>query len=91
MHDPRLYRDLDTAYQRLVRTRPRPWQAGYATLDELVAAIRDDHPDATRSDAVLRQLLAAGMTDNNAWTVALYALAPALRARTARAVTATYR
>lgn len=92
MSDTRLYRTLDTAYQRLAnRSRPRPWQAGYATLDELVAAIRDDHPDPTRSDELMRRLLAAGPNDSDAWTVVLYALAPELRARTGRAVTVEYR
>lgn len=87
-----LYRTLDNTYRRLARRTPAPvWQAGYATLDELVAAIRDDRPDSSRSDTILRALVTAGRRDPDAWTVVLYALSPALRASTKRAVTDEYR
>lgn len=87
-----LYDALDAAFRHLA-TRPRPpgWQVECPTLDDLVDAIRDDHPDPARSDTILRRLLAAGRHDPDAWTVVLYALAPALRARIGRAVTAEYR
>lgn len=87
-----LYRTLDSAYQQLAnRPHPPGWQAGHESLDGLVETIRDDQPDPTRSDTTLRHLLAAGCDDPDAWTVVLYALAPALRARTGRAVTGEYR
>lgn len=87
-----LYDTLDATYQRLARRLQQPeWQADHQTLDDLVAVIRDDRPDSARSDAILRRLLAAGRRDPDAWTVVLYALAPALWARTGRAATAEYR
>lgn len=87
-----VYDALDAAYQHLAGRCRRPhWQPHDTSLDELVVAIRDDHPDPARSDATLRQLLAAAPHDPDAYTVALYALAPALRTRTERAVTVEYR
>ena len=86
------YRDLDDAYQRLAR---RPARRTILTrqgadLDAIVATIRDDTPDSGPSDLTLRSLIAAGRTDPDALTVALYALAPELRARLSRATTGEY-
>jgi hypothetical protein len=88
-----LYRQLDAAYQHLV-TRPRPAWLDTVTAggcDELVAAIRNDHPDPSASDATLRALLEAARRHPDALTVALHALVPRLRARLGRSVTADYR
>lgn len=90
-----LYGTLDAAYQHLTR-RPVPpaWRAelgDFTDLDVVVGAIRDDRPDPRRSDTVLRVLVTLGRRDRAAMTVALYALAPALRARLGRAVTDEYR
>jgi hypothetical protein len=88
-----LYRQLDTAYQHLT-TRPRPaWLATVTTngCHEVVAAIRDDQPDSTTSDATLRALLATARRHPDALTVALHALVPRLRARLGRSVTDDYR
>lgn len=86
------YRALDDAYQQLAaRRRPQPWRIGHGSLDGLVATIRNDRPDPTRSDAALRELLDAARRYPDAMTVALYALAPTLRARTGRAATVEYR
>ena len=90
-----LYESLDAAYHHLTR-RPlppawRPQLGDFSDLDAVVAAIRDDRPDPRRSDTVLRGVLTLGRHDPDAITVALYALAPALRARIGRAVTPDYR
>jgi len=86
------YRDLDDAYQRLAR---RPARRTILTrqgadLDAIVATIRDDTPNSGPSDLTLRALIAAGRTDPDALTVALYALAPELRARLSRTATGEY-
>jgi hypothetical protein len=87
-----LYRSLDDAYQYVARRpAPPPWQAQLGDLDLLVCTIRDVRPDAGRSDTALRRLLGVGRDRRDALTVALYALAPALRARTSRAVSDDYR
>lgn len=87
-----LYDDLTTAYQNLT-TRPQPWLASldHPDLDSLVTAIRTDQPDPTASDQTLRALVALGRHEPDALTVALYALAPRLRARLGRATTDEYR
>ena len=86
------YRDLDDAYQRLAR---RPARRAILTrqgadLEAIVATIRDDTPNSGPSDLTLRALIAAGRTDPDALTVALYALAPELRARLSRTATGEY-
>lgn len=87
-----LYRSLDDAYRQLAdRPTPPAWQAHLGDLDRVVATIRDVRPDASRSDAALRRLVTIGRDRRDALTVALYALAPALRARTGRAVSDDYR
>lgn len=87
-----LYDDVAATYRHLTR-RPLPWlpELGYRSLDDLVAVIRDDHPDSTRSDTTLRRLIELGRHHSDATTVALYALAPRLSARLGRAVTSEYR
>ncbi len=83
------YRELDAAYRRLHRHASS--QLGdLGDLDHLVEIIRDDTPDSTASDRALRELILAGRSDPAATTVALYALAPALRARISRTATAEY-
>lgn len=89
-----LYATLDATYHRLARrSRPPTWcgELGFASLDALVATVRNDQPDPQHSDLTLRRLLTVGRREPDAVTVALYALAPALRARTGRAVTEEYR
>lgn len=88
-----LYRQLDTTYEHLT-TRPRPaWLATVTTggCDDVVAAIRNDQPDPTASDATLRTLIDLARRQPDALTVALHALAPRLRARLGRSVTDDYR
>lgn len=88
-----LYRQLDAAYQHLT-TRPHPpWLAAVTTngCAEVVAAIRDDQPDPTASDATLCLLLEAARRHPDALTMALHALAPRLRVRLGRSVTDDYR
>ena len=88
-----LYRQLDDAYRRL-RHRPRPdWlaQVFAGDLDDAVTTIRRDQPDSTASDHLLSALIQVGREEPDAWTVALYALAPRLRTRLARTVTDAYR
>lgn len=88
-----LYRQLDTTYHHLA-TRPRPaWLAPFpgTGLEDLVAAIRNDRPDTTTSDVTLRALLGVARDQPDAMTVALYSLAPRLRARLGRTVTDDYR
>lgn len=86
------YRTLDIAYQHIAsRTRQPEWQRNLGDIDTAVATIRDHDPYANKSDTLLRHLVQAGRVDSDALTVTLYALAPALRARTSRAVTAEYR
>ena len=92
---PDPFRDLEVAYHHLAR-RPPDWirdpaLAGYGDLDAIVAAIRNDHPDASCSDTVLRTLGAIARHDRRAATVALFALAAELRRRVTRAATAEYR
>ncbi|MGE3448825.1 MAG: hypothetical protein AB7H92_14735 [Microbacteriaceae bacterium] len=87
-----LYRTLDTAYAPLgLRRPPDEWRTGCATIDEIIEAIRNDQPNPTRSDAILRGLLATDRNRADATTVVLYALAPRLRARLGRAVSGGYR
>lgn len=88
-----LYRQLDTAYQHVTTRAQLPWLATVTTngCDEVVAAIRDDQPDSTTSDATLRALLEAARRDPDALTVALHALVPRLRVRLGRSVTDDYR
>lgn len=88
-----LYRQLDDAYQRLSR-RPRPaWLVELCAgdSDEIVATIRADQADPLASDRALRSLIRLGRREPDALTVAMYALAPKLRARLARTVTDDYR
>jgi len=87
-----LYDEVATDYRRLVtRQRPSHWQAELGDLDQLINTIRDDHPDPARSDAALRHLLELSRNEPDALTIVLHALAPALKARTGRAVTDAYR
>ncbi|HRE03212.1 MAG TPA: hypothetical protein PLV68_18075, partial [Ilumatobacteraceae bacterium] len=63
MH-PDPYRDLTDAFGHVTR-RPPAWTqhpalVGYGDLDGIVAAIRDDHPDPTISDNLIRTLGAIG-------------------------------
>jgi hypothetical protein len=92
---PDPFRDLAVAYRHLVR-RPPEWTGHpalvrYASLDGIVAAIRDDRPDSAGSDAALRTLAAIAREDRRAATVALYGLAAELERRLTRAATAEYR
>jgi hypothetical protein len=94
MH-PDPFRDLEVAYCQLTR-RPPDWirdpaLASFNGLDGIVAAIRNDHPDPTASDTVVRTLDALAHHDRRAATVALYSLAAELRRRLNRAATAEYR
>lgn len=88
-----LYHRLEADYQRLAN-RPLP---GWLTPDlgpslaAVVDAIRRDQPDPTRSDEVLRAVVAAGNRDPDALTVALWALTPRLRATSGKAATQQYR
>lgn len=89
-----LFRQLDTTYQRLAaRRRPPAWLAGIhpGGLDDLVTTIRSDRLDPALSDTALRALVEVARNEPTAMTVALYALAPRLRARLARSVTGDYR
>lgn len=95
-----LYQGLDTAYHRMVRDHTPSWLAAITDegedeahgLDGVVAAIRNDRPDPTVSDMTLRALITLGRRDEpDALTVAMHALAPKLRSRLGRAVTAEYR
>jgi hypothetical protein len=88
-----LYRQLAGAYH-LIAAGPRPpWLAPSigTDVDAVVAAIRDDSPDPVCSDAILRALLPIARGEPDALTVVMHALAPRLRARLGRAVTAEYR
>ena len=90
-----LFDELDAAYQRLTG-RPRPdWLTTITSTDlpGLVATIRHDqdrHAQGT-ADTALRDLIDVGRREPDALTVALYALAPRLRAGLRRAVTDDYR
>lgn len=86
------YRTLEATYRRLT-IRRAPWAAAHglaADLDDIVAAIRDDFDRPRDSDAALRTLLAIGRDEPDAITVALHALAPALRRRIATTATVEY-
>lgn len=88
-----LYRQLDIAYQHIVR-RPHPrWLTAISPdpLDDIVTSIRDDRPDPTASDTTLRTMIDIGRHEPDALTVAMHALAPKLRARLGRTVTNDYR
>lgn len=92
---PDPFRDLEVAYHYLTR-RPPCWVsesalARHGDLDGIVAAIRNDRPDPSDSDAVLRTLAAIARHDRRASTVALHSLAAELRRRLSRAVTGEYR
>lgn len=84
------YRELDAAYRRLHRHVDGPQLRDLGDLDHLVEVIRNDTPDSAASDRALRQLILMGRSLPAATTVALYALAPALRARISRTATAEY-
>lgn len=84
------YRQIDAAYQRLHHRHARRPIAGLDDLEQIVDTIRADTPDSTASDKALRDLLITGRLTPEANTVALYALAPALRYRLSRAATAEY-
>lgn len=86
------YDTLELAYRRLARRAPLlDWLTAFGTPDDVVAVIRNHRPDPTRSDDTLRQLIALTAEHPDALTVALHALAPALRARIGRAITDEYR
>lgn len=89
------FRDLAVAYQHLIRRPPRwtrhPALARHGGLDGIVAAIRDDQPDSTDSDATLRTLATIGREDGRATTVALYSLVPEVARRISRATTSEFR
>lgn len=89
------FRDLAVAYQHLTRRPPRwishPSLSCYGALDGIVAAIRDDLPDSTDSDATLRTLATIGRDDSRAVTVALHSLVPELARRISRATTVEFR
>lgn len=84
------YRQLDAAYERLCRRHSRRPVPGLGDLDLTVATIRDDEHNVAASDRALRDLLTVGRKSPEANTVALHALAPALRYRLSRAATAEY-
>lgn len=84
------YRELDAAYQRLHRHASSRHLSDLGDLDHLVGVIRNDTPDSAASDRALRQLILTGRSLPAATTIAIYALAPALRARIARTATAEY-
>ncbi len=84
------YRELDAAYRCLHRQVGGPQLSDLGDLDHLVEVIRNDMPDSAASDRALRQLILMGRTLPAATTVALHALAPALRARISRTATAEY-
>lgn len=92
---PDPFRDLEVAYRQLTR-RPPCWVSEPALvrcgdLDGIVAAIRNDRPDPSDSDTVLRALAAIARHDHDAATVGLYSLSAELRKRLSRAVTGEYR
>lgn len=93
--NPDPFRDLEVAYRYLTRRPPcwvsEPALAHHGDLDGIVAAIRNDRPDPSDSDAVLRMLAAIARHDRRASTVALHSLAAELRRRLSRAVTGEYR
>jgi hypothetical protein len=84
------YRELDAAYQRLHHHRASSQLSDLGDLDHLIDVIRNDKPDSAASDRALRELILIGRSAPAATTVALYALAPALRARISRTATAEY-
>ncbi|MGD9798828.1 MAG: hypothetical protein AB7H43_12415 [Acidimicrobiia bacterium] len=84
------YRDLDAAYRRFHRHAGSRQLSDLGNLDHLVEVIRHDTPDTAASDRALRELIIRGRSVPEATTVALYALAPALRARISRTATAEY-
>lgn len=89
-----LFRQLDSTFQRLAMCRRPPgWLAGIHSggLDDLVTTIRSDRLDPALSDTALRALVEVARNEPTAMTVALYALAPRLRARLTRSVTGDYR
>jgi hypothetical protein len=88
-----LYQQLADTYQRLSRRSRPTWltEVFAGDLDDAVTTIRNDHPDPTGSDRVLRALIYVGRKEPDALTVALYALAPKVRTRLARTVTDDYR
>ncbi|HWL41787.1 MAG TPA: hypothetical protein VNQ73_02500 [Ilumatobacter sp.] len=88
-----LYRQITAAYDAQA-IRPAAWhhQLGdIGTLDDIVTAIRGDHPDPTTSDAVLRRVLTIGRAHPDAITVVLYALTPRLARRLGPTATNEYR
>lgn len=89
------FRDLDIAYRHLTRRPPHwtqhPSLSRYGGLDGIVAAIRDDHPDSTDSDAIVRTLAAISSHDSRAATVTLHGLVPDLERRISRATTGEFR
>lgn len=87
-----LYQSLDATSARLAgHAPPAAWRTGCATYADVVFTIRDDYPDPSRSDAILRRLLDTDMSRSDASGVVLDALAPALRSRLGRSVTDEYR
>ena len=94
MH-PDPFRDLAVAYHHVTRRPPawaqHPTLVAFGGIDGIVAAIRDDQPDPTRSDAALRAVLTVGVGDGRAATVALFSLAAELEQRLSRAATDEYR
>lgn len=84
------YRELDAAYRRLHRHASSQQLSDLGDLDHLVEVIRNDMPDSAASDRALRELIHTGRSVPAATTVALYALAPALRGRISRTATVEY-
>lgn len=85
------FTSLESAYRTLA-ARPASWTTpGLGDdLDRIVAVIRGDQADPGVSDRTLRAIIDIGRAEPDAVTVALHALAPALRSRLARAVTLEY-
>jgi hypothetical protein len=87
-----LFRHIEADYRRIARDGlPDQWCIDFATLDDVVDAIRDHREHQERSDDLTRHLATIARTDQRAAVVVLYALAPLLGARLGRAVTTEYR
>lgn len=91
-----LFDELDAAYEHVAGRTCPDWLAGITSADlpTVVEAIRRGahDPQARQvADTFLRDLITLGRHQTDALTVALYALAPQLRAGLGRAVTDDYR
>ena len=87
-----LFRHIEADYRRIARDGlPDQWCIDFATLDDVVDAIRDHREHQERSDDLTRRLATIARTDQRAAVVVLHALAPLLGAHLGRAVTREYR